>query len=186
MSLTPKRTQYPVNLSNIKYRSRMETLSLTRQWDTFERIENYNDIVYQKLQKGDRSTTYWQFLNASEQKDYAAGQMLHINFYTSLPASTFASISTRVMPSVPVVVPAPFFSMTPSICIPQTSAIPASAYTQQQTDTTVYVYVSTYNHAHAYKYIFPTNEEFMAYNRGKDAVCFAANQVEFMSILKNA
>jgi hypothetical protein len=164
----------------------METLSLTRQWDTFERIENYNDIIYQKLQVGDRSSTYWQFVNASEQKDYNAGQMLHINFFTSLPASTFTSISARAMPSVPVVVPAPTFSMTPSICIPQTSAIAASAYAQQQTDTTIYVYVSTYNRAHAYKYIFPTNEEFMAYNRGKDAVNFAANQVEFMSILKNA
>ena len=184
MSLTPQRTQYPVNLSNIKYRTRMETLNLTRQWDTFERIENYNDIVYQKLQVGDRSTTYWQFVNASEQKDYTAGQMLHINFFTSLPASTFTSISSRAMPNVPVVSPAPSFSVSGPTCIPQTSAISASAYTEQQTDINIYVYVSTYNHAHKYKYNFPTNDEFMSYNRGQDAVCFAANQVSFLSSLR--
>jgi len=184
MSLTPKRTQYPVNLSNIKYRTRMETLTLSRQWDTFERIENYNDIVYQKLQTGDRSTTYWQFVDASEQKDYTAGQMLHVNFYSSLPASTFSPISSRPMPNVKVVTPAPSFSVSGPVCIPQTSAVPASEYTQQQSDLSIYVNVSTYNSVHKYQYIFPTNEEFMSYNRGKDAVCFAANQVEFLSILK--
>jgi len=162
----------------------METLTLTRQWDTFERIENYNDIVYQKLQVGDRSTTYWQFVNASELKDYTAGQMLHINFYSTLPASTFSSISSRVMPNAKVITPAPSFSVSGPVCIPQTSAVPASENTQLQSDLTIYVNVSTYNHAHCYSYIFPSNEEFMAYNRGKDSVCFAANQVEFMSILK--
>jgi len=184
MSLTPNRTQYPVNLSNIKYRTPIETLNLTRQWDTFERIENYNDIVYQKLQVGDRSTTYWQFVDASELKDYTAGQMLHCNFYTNLPASTFSPISSRPMPNVKVIIPAPSFSVSGPACIPQTSAVQASAKTQQQSDLTIYVNVSTYNQAHRYSYIFPSNEEFMAYNRGKDSVCFAANQVEFMSILK--
>ena len=184
MSLTPKRTQYPVNLSNIKYRTRMETLTLTRQWDTFERIENYNDIVYQKLQIGDRSTTYWQFVNVSEQKDYTAGQMLHINFYTTLSASTFSSISNRAMPTAKVITPAPSFSVSGPTCIPQLSAMSASAKTQQQSDLSIYVNVSTYNSAHKYDYIFPSNEEFMSYNRGKDAVCFAANQLEFLSTLK--
>jgi len=88
------------------------------------------------------------------------------------------------MPNVKVVTPAPSFSVSGPVCIPQTSAVPASEYTQQQSDLSIYVNVSTYNSVHKYQYIFPTNEEFMSYNRGKDAVCFAANQVEFLSILK--
>ena len=167
MSLTPLRTQYPPQLSNIKFRTPMQTATLTRQWDTFERVENYNDMVYQQLQKGNRGTLYYQFVNGTEQKDYYAGQMLHINYYSNLPASTFASISSRPMPDVPVLIPASQCAPTPPSL---TSAVAASETTQACGDLSIFYTVSSFNAVHKYKYNFQSADEQMAYGRAERAI----------------
>jgi hypothetical protein len=170
MPLTPQRTQYPPQLSNIKFRTPIQTATLTRQWDTFERVENYNDIVYQQLQQGNRGTLYYQFSNQTDLKDYAAGQTLHVNYYSNLPASTFASISTRPMPDVPVLVRAP--QCTPMVPIRATtlSAPAASATTMACADMAIFCTVSTFNSAHHYQYNFPSAAEQMAYGRAEAAM----------------
>jgi len=170
MALVPKRTQYPPQLSNIKFRTPIQTAKLNRQWETFERVENYNDIVYQQLQQGNRGTLYYQFLNGTEQQDYVAGQTLHINFYTALPASTFAAISTRPMPNVPVLIKAP--QCMPMVPIQATtlSAPAASVTTTACADKAIYFTVSTFNSTHHYKYNFPSAAEQMAYGRAELAI----------------
>jgi len=182
MALTPKRTQYPPQLSNIKYRTPIQTATLTRQWETFERVENYNDIVYQQLEQGNRGTLYYQFVNQTEQRDYAAGQALHINFYTTLPASTFASISTRPMPDVPIRIAAPMCQNSmPSIVqlktaddvlytkTTLTAAASASDTTRAVADCAIYMAVSSYNSTHVYQYNFQSAAEKLAYERAADA-----------------
>jgi len=167
MSLTPKRTQYCVQLSNIKFRTPMQTAMLTRQWETFERVENYNDVVYQQLQKGNRGTLYYQFSNMTEQRDYTAGQTLHLNYYTALPASTFAPISSRPMPDGPVLIKAPQCTpMAPIVA----SAAAASATTMAAADMAIHCVVSSFNATHTYQYNFPSAEEQMAYRRAAQAL----------------
>ena len=46
----PLRTQYPFDTTGLKYVSMSDIMRFQRQWETFEKVENYNDIIYQKLQ----------------------------------------------------------------------------------------------------------------------------------------
>ena len=169
MSLTPQRTQYPFDLSGVKFKARSDILRMQRQWDTFERVENYNDIVYQKLLTGDRGTLYYFFKDREELNDYRNGQQLHILRYPTLPPSTFDSISLRVMPDVAVTVRAPIYSMVPR-SIPQSTVMTSSEVTSALSDMTIYTYVSTYNSEHVFKYTFTSDEEKMAYHRAERRV----------------
>lgn len=173
MGLTPQRTQYPPQLSNIKCRTPIQTATLNRQWETFERVENYNDIVYQQLEQGNRGTLYYQFMSRTEQQDYTAGQTLHINYYSNLPASTFAPISTRPMPDVPIRVRAP--QCTPMVPIQATtlSAPPASVGCSAMADMAIHCVVTAFNSTHVYKYNFPSAAEKMAYDRAAEAIATA-------------
>jgi len=170
MALTPKRTQYPPQLSNIKFRTPIQTATLNRQWETFERVENYNDVVYQQLEQGNRGTLYYQFVNWKEQQDYTAGQTLHINYYSNLPVSTFAPISSRPMPNVPVLIRAP--QCTPMVPIQATtlSAPAASKGTTASADMAIHCVVSSFNATHHYQYNFPSASEKMAYDRAEQAI----------------
>lgn len=168
---TPQRTQYPFDLTGVKYKSRSDILKMQRQWETFERVENYNDIVYQKLQTGDRGTPYYFFKDREELNDYRAGQELHILRNPTLPPSTFESIASRAMPDVAVRVKAPEYSMgTTPRGLAVSTATTASEATAASTDMTIYMYVSSYNAEHTFKYIFTSDEEKMAYHRAERRV----------------
>jgi len=169
-SLKPLRTQYPPQLSNIKFRTPIQTAKLTRQWETFERVENYNDIVYQQLQQGNRGTLYYQFADRVEYNDYLAGQTLHINFYTTLPVSTFAPISTRPMPNVVFSAPPPMCVPSGNSSMPLTSATAASVTTTACADKAIYTQVSSFNTVHVYKYNFTSAEELLSYQRAERAI----------------
>ncbi len=170
---TPLRTQYEFDLSGVKYKSRTEILNMRRQWDTFERIENYNDVIYQRYQLGLRDKIYYQFQNREEMNDYRVGQQLHVLRYPYLPASTFDPISSRPMPTVAVVRPSPNYSQVSREIlapIPLTGA----QLTEREADLAVYMHVSTYNSAHVYKYSFTSNEEQLAYHRAERLVRMGA------------
>jgi len=167
MSYTPLRTQYAFDLSGVKYKSRIDILTMQRQWETFERVENYNDIIYQRFSAGDRGQTYYQFRDSGERNDYRVGQMLHMNRYPLLPPGTFDSISLRAMPDVAVRVAAPNYTISPMPLAYIPGAIPESVATDNTADVTIYIYVSTYNFDHTYKYNFISDEERLAYHRGE-------------------
>ena len=168
---TYPRTQYPFDLSGVKFKSRSDILRMQRQWETFERVENYNDAVYQKLLTGDRSTPYYFFKDNEELKDYRNGQELHVLRYPTLPAGTFAPISSRPMPDVAITARPPEYSMsTPPRGIMLSTAITASETTTAMMDMTIYSHVSSYNGTHVFKYIFTSDEEKMAYHRAERRV----------------
>lgn len=166
---TPLRTQYPFDLSGVRYKSRADILKMQRQWDTFERIENYNDIVYQRFSLGYRDKPYWQFVNREELSDYRNGQELHVLRYPSLPSGTFDSVSGRPMPDVPVLTQPSNYSQV-SREIVSAPSVPSSERTEKTADMSVYIHVSSYNATHVYKYIFESNEEKMAYHRAERLV----------------
>jgi hypothetical protein len=161
---TPLRTQYPFDSSGYKFKTRAELLRLQLQWETFERVENYNDLVYQKIATGDRGTLFYQFRTREEYQNYKNGQELHVLKYPTLPTNTFASISERPMPDVPVTVKAPIYTMTPSS---DAKSVPASVAAAAVNDMTIYMYVSSYNAAHVFKYTFVSDEERLAYHRAE-------------------
>ena len=162
------RKQYPFDLSGVKYKSRSETLTLQRQWETFERIENFNNIIFQRLSVGLRDQTYYQYRTSEEMNDYRTGQKNHILRYPWLPSSTFDSISLQNVPYVSTFLTAPpnyTIGMTRGVVF--STSMTSGEYMGQQSDMAVYVHVSTYNSQHKYQYIFPSNEEKMAYHRAE-------------------
>ena len=139
-------------------------MRLRKQWETFERVENYNFAVYQKLMSGDRSQLYYQFTSNEELNEYRNGQQQHISKY---PNISFPSISDTY--------PAVSFSAPPPTVAPQSfrenasfaQSILSSENTARATDLAIYAYASTFNAQHTVQYIFPSNEEKMAYARAE-------------------
>lgn len=174
MSYTPLRTQYFFDTSGVKFKSRGDILKMQRQWETFERVENYNDIIYQRFSAGDRSQTYYQFKNREEATDYRTGQQLHILRYPWLPPSTFDPINLRPMPDVAVVNAAPSYSMVLPRNTGLTSAVPESVATTTEADMTIYMYVSSFNATHVFKYNFVSDEERLAYHRAERLIFLRA------------
>jgi len=160
------RTPYFFDLSGVKYKPLSEVHTMRRQWDTFERVENYDNEIYNRFSQGYFDKQYYQFRNSDERNDYKVGQLLHINRYPWLPSTTFAPIRDRPMPSVPVLAkPIEFIQV--SRCIIPPIPITQEERTIQQNDLSIYAHVSTYNRDHVYKYQFTNEEERFAYHRAE-------------------
>jgi hypothetical protein len=164
-SYTPQRTQYPFS-ANTRYKTKSDTIVMQNQWETFERVENYDDVIFQRIQDGLRDLTYYQFLSNQEYKDYKQGQDLHVLTFSNLPASTFASIRDRPFPTTPSKTPLPYFHQVNRYIVVPTP-ISAEELVQQRSDNEIYTYVSTFNDTHVYKYSFVSDEEKMAYYRAE-------------------
>jgi hypothetical protein len=169
MSYSIQRTQYAFDMVNLKYKSRSDIFRLEQQWTAFERVENYDDIIYQKIANGIRDQTFYQFKNDSEFKDYRAGQNLHILRYPNLPPSTFSPVRDRPFPTTESTTPLPYFSQVMKNVV-SAVPIPADEYAIIRSDNVIYSYVSSYNVSHVYKYNFTSDEEKMAYERGERRV----------------
>jgi hypothetical protein len=169
---TPKRTQYFFDLSGVKYKSKSDIMTMQRQWDTFERIENHDDVIYQQFEAGNRSNTYYQFRERAEATDYRNGQELHILRYPNLPASTFDSIRNRPMPNVAIKTPPSYYYNTPTRGVYFSTATTSSEQTSALADLSIYTHVSSYNATHVYKYAFVSNEEQLAYHRAERRIRF--------------
>ncbi|NBR14743.1 MAG: hypothetical protein EBU01_09190 [Crocinitomicaceae bacterium] len=166
--MTPNRTQYAFDLSGVKCKTRADIINLQRAWETFEKTENYDDVVQQQLQKGYRGTLFYQFADRSQANDYRRGQELHVLRYPWLHPGTFASLRYSTFTTTPSMTGVPYISpMTPKICSATNDTITSSERLSQVTDMNTYIYVSTYNQQHAYKYIFTSDDDKMAYHRAE-------------------
>lgn len=170
-TLVPKRQQFPVDLSGVRFKSRSDILKLQQQWTVFEQVENYNDVIYQRFSLGYRDKPYYQFRTNAELNEYRNGQELHILRYPALAsAGTFTSISSKSVPTVSTILTQPSeFTQVPK-CIGISTTMTASERVAEQADLNIYIYVSTYNSDHVYKYIFTGNEEKMSYHRAERRV----------------
>jgi hypothetical protein len=173
------RQPFVFDLSGVKCRSRTEILTMQRQWNTFEAIENYNDAIYNRFCYGLRDKPYYQFRDMGEKNDYRVGQMLHVNRYpwlttdaristvSGVPVSTLASISDRQIPNVEVIAQPSNYSQISKICVPVSSMLTSAEYMAQQAENAIYTHVSTYNVIHTYKYAFTSDEEKLMYLRAE-------------------
>ncbi len=139
-------------------------IMIQTQWDTFERVENYNFAIYQQFLTGDRSKMYYQFKNDQEFKDYKVGQRLHMNAYPALPATTFQPVSDLPIPGATPGSTIPYETNVPRFTINRITLM-SSEHTQLQSDIEVYTYVSTFNSSHVLKYQFVDDAEKNAFER---------------------
>ena len=165
--LTPKRKQYPFDLSGVRYKTRSDILKMQQQWNTYEQIENYDDVIFQRFELGLWEKSWYQFPDREEANNYKNGQELHVLRYPHLPANTFSSIRNRTMPDVVIKRPPPTYSQISRDVDTTKAAMPASAATERRTDLEIYSHVSTYNTDHYYKYNFGSDEEKLAYHRAE-------------------
>jgi len=175
MALVPIRQQFIYDLSGVKSKSFSDILQYRRQWETFERVENYDDIIFQRLSDGYRDKLYYQFTSRQEANDYYLGQAAHIRRYPSEASNgLFTSIRDRPMPNVPIKASVPNYGQV-SNGLSMSSSISAGDNTLQLADMTTYLNVSTYNSSHVYKYIFTSDLEKMAYHRAERVLRQASN-----------
>lgn len=166
MPRKPARTQYAFESSGYKSKSMSDIMRFRRQWETFERVENYNFNIYQQLLVGNRSELYYQFTTSEELNDYRNGQQLHS---LKFPQISFKSISDSY-PNTSFEGPAPYVSQPIKQNASFLKAIPSSDKTEQVNDLAIYVYASTFNAGHTVQYNFPSNEEKLAYKRAEQKI----------------
>jgi hypothetical protein len=64
-------------------------LEYQMDWNTFERIQGFNVNVSTLRNAGDKTLTYYQFLNGEERASFTNGQSLHVRRY---PNSNWNSV----------------------------------------------------------------------------------------------
>jgi hypothetical protein len=151
---------------NLRFKTKAEILRLQLQWETFERIENHDDVIYQRIQNGLRDQMFYQFRDAIEFKNYKAGQELHVLQNPTLPPSTFSPVRDRPFPTTPSTTALPYTTQVNKFIVSK-APISSDEYTQIRSDAEIYMYVSSYNHARVYKYNFTSDDEKLAYERGE-------------------
>jgi hypothetical protein len=165
------RDQYFFDLSGVTCKSSGDIIKMRNMWNVFERVENFNDVIYQRFLGGFFDQQYYKFADSKELNDYRVGQALHIQRYSWLDPITFDSISNRPMPSVPVIVGLSEFTQV-ARCIKPPTTITQKEATEQQSDLAIYVHVSTFNNDHVYKYNFANMDEQLAYHRAERRILF--------------
>lgn len=170
---TPLRTQYPFSASAYKFKTGAELLKLQRQWDTFERIENFNDLVYQRMTAGYYDKPYYLYTGRDEMVDFVSGQRLHIErFPDAAAAGEFIAISDRPKPTTPPISLPVQVDPQPPRGVPYSTIRSASDQARITNDLNTYIYVSTFNATHVYKHTFAGDEERFAYCRAERRVLF--------------
>lgn len=166
------RTQYFFDLSGVRCKSRNDIINMQRQWDAFERVENYNERIYIQFIQGYRDKQWYQYHDYRERNDYTLGQDQHIQRYPWLPAITFDSISNRPIPDDVTILTNPPSYWQPCKTVTAPTPISQEEITKQQAELAFYVHVSTFNAAHVYKYSFITMDEQLSYHRAEKRVLF--------------
>jgi len=168
------RTEYVYDLSGVKYRTKSDLLTLQRQWNTFEKVENYNFKIYLQFLSGDFRQTWYQFNNNTEVADYRVGQQLHVNRYPNLPPAIFQSISLAPLPICTNGSGPPTFKQTPAQIV-SVPPITEGEKIENNADMAIYVQVSSYNILHStFTYQFTSNEEQLSYYRAERRLLAAA------------
>ena len=156
------RTQYPFSASYYRYKTRSEIEILRRQWETFERVENYNFAVRARMNSGFFDQRFYTFLSNSELMDYRRGQALHI---AQFPTVDFTSESEKFVQQSTIYVGVAYETREAPRGTYFSTSISDSERIKLQADMNIYMNVSTFNSTHVYKWVFSSDEERLAYER---------------------
>lgn len=87
--VAPFRSTFCFPESSLQYKSQADIQKLRTQWETFERIENYNSIVLNQLASmmpvevasAPITPSFYQFVDSAEKSNYNLGQLAHTVIY---------------------------------------------------------------------------------------------------------
>jgi hypothetical protein len=156
------RTQYPFSASYYRYKTRIEIEILRRQWETFERVENYNFAVRARMNSGFFDQKFYTFLSSTELMDYRRGQALHI---AQFPTVDFGSESEKFVQQSTIYVGVAYEVREAPRGTYYSTSMSDSERIKMQSDTNIYINVSTFNSTHVYKWVFSSDEERLGYER---------------------
>jgi hypothetical protein len=166
-----KRTQWPYDLSGVKYKPKSDLIRLETQWNTFERVENINFGIYLRFLAGDFSRTWYQFVTNEEASNYRVGQQLHTNRYPNVPPATFTSISLAPLPICTNGSGPAIYGQVPRSVV-SVPAVTEQQKTESNQDLAIYTQISTFNVLHStFTYQFTSYEEQMSYYRAERRIC---------------
>jgi hypothetical protein len=172
-NIVPARSTFCFKHDTRAFLSQNDIIALKRQWDTFERVENFNSIVYSTITGSESSTSlvYYSFLNQSELDDYKLGQVNHIAEYPTV-ADFLVSYSKKPIiakNSTVVSTVTPFIS---PLCCPDyisTNVISNTELLVNKTAKLIYERVSTQAVLFPKSpYKFSGSSEYLAYKQYRD------------------
>lgn len=185
--IVPFRSTFCFPASTMIYKSRMEIRQLKNQWDTFERVENINSIIQNKLANrlpieagsGFSEPAFYQFVNSDEKTAYNLGQLAHTvtypdvtDFLVPYSAKPIAYTSTVISTLAQIKYP-PILSTT--ICsnvLPPLPPLDSDMLLRNRNGLNLYVRVSTQVAQFPKSpYKFKTNDEYITYNEYKKLLC---------------
>ena len=173
--------------STMQYKSMSDILTLKYQWDTFERIENYNSVVYHTLantlpvEAGSNINTpsFYQFQDSNEKTAYDIGHLTHtviypevIDFLTpySYKAIQYTSSITSTIQGTKYI-----YSGESTFCsniLPTVPSIDYNELLKNRVGLNLYVRVSTQiSQFPKSPYKFSSNQEYITYNEYKRFFC---------------
>jgi hypothetical protein len=156
------RTQYPFSASFYKYKTMGEIEILRRQWETFERVENYNFAIRARMNTGYFDQKWYTFGSNSELLDYRRGRSLHIAQY---PTIDFTSENEKFVQQSTIYVGVKYEIREAPRGTYFSTSISDSERMKNQSDLATYIAVSTFNATHVYKWVFNSDEERLGYER---------------------
>jgi len=187
--IAPMRSTFCFPESTMKYKSRLEIRQFREQWNTFERIENYNSIVRNKLaqtvppegKSGTSTPAFYQFQGSAEKTAYNLGQSAHTVTYPDetdflVPYAAKPIPYTSTVMSTIVGYKYVYVSTTTStFCsniLPTGPKKDSDVLLRNRNGLNLYVRVSTQSAQFPKSpYKFSSNSEYLLYNEYKKILC---------------
>jgi hypothetical protein len=185
----PVRSTFCFPESTMKYKSRLEIRQLREQWDTFERIENFNSIVLNKLAQtvppeassGTSTPAFYQFQSSAEKTAYNLGQSAHTvtypdetDFlvpYASKPIPYISTVISTIVGYKYVYVSTTTSTFCSNI-LPTAPKLDSDIILRNRNGLNLYVRVSTQIGQYPKSpYKFSSNSEYLLYNEYKKILC---------------
>ena len=182
----PQRSTFCLSERIFNNKSLLEINQIRTQWDTFERVENYNSIVLNKLanetpnesSSGVVTPAFYQFINSAEKTDYNLGQLAHtvaypdnvdfIKPYSSRPIPYTSTILSTINNTTISTIDSPFCANI----LPTKPSVGKDILLRNQKSLNLYVRVSTQVAQFPKSpYKFTSSEEYIAYNEYKKTLC---------------
>jgi hypothetical protein len=182
----PLRSTFCFPESTFFFQSQYSILQLKNQWDTFERIENYNSIVLNTLgqevpkeaSSSAMDSVFYQFKSSQEKIDYNLGQLYHTVVYPDI-TDFQQPYANRPIPYTSTILS----TINGQIYVDSPSTVACSNFTpprpleqdvllNNRLGLSIYVRVSTQNSQYPKSpYKFSSNREYITYMNYKKINC---------------
>jgi hypothetical protein len=173
-NIVPARSTFCFKYDTRKFVSQNDIIALKRQWNTFERVENFNSIVYSTISGSENpiGIYFYSFLNQSELDDYKLGQANHIAEYPTVSDFLISYSKKPVIPKTSTIVSTVVSPYISPLCCPDyisTNVISNTELLANKTAKLIYERVSTQSALFPKSpYKFSSSTEYTVYKQYRD------------------